>query len=157
MMKGFTLIEALLYIAIASAIAIAALQGFELFDAVHERHSAVAHVDTEAAFLAGRFSDALRIASASAPGPQEETPILELADGAMVSLQGTTVVVDRSDAPPADLTSSRVAVTDLSFRNLAEPGTPDIIRVRFTMLASPSIPSAGASYSHDYLFTIGIR
>ena len=114
-------------------------------------------MDTEAAFLAARIQDVLRGGTATAPATGETSATLEVSDGTEISEAGGTVFISHGGAPEP-LTSRRVTVSNVSFQNTAIPDTPDIIQVQFTVTASPSgQPASGASYSHDYTTTIGIR
>jgi len=154
---GFTLVEVLLYTAVAGVVAVAAFQVLQFLDAAQARATARTSVDAEAVFFVDALREILRSETATAPEPQESGGALIVSGGAQVSVvDGRAVVVRAGES--AYLTSARVAVGDLQFRNLATSGSPDIISVAFTMTASPADAFAGgASYSHEYRTTIGTR
>lgn len=155
--SGFTLVEVLLYTAVAAGVAVAALQAMQFLDAAQARATARTGVDAEAVFLSDSLRTALRGRTAVAPVSQESGGTLTLSDGTEISVAQGRAVIERG-GPAEYLTSSRVTVSGLQFRNLAVPGSPDLVRVEFTMTASPAGGTADvASYSHDYRTTIGIR
>lgn len=154
--RGFTLIEIILYVAIASAVAVSAFQVVSFFDAANLRQSARADVDSEASFLVQRIHDILRQSDAEVPDTQGTSGFLRTGDGTEVSLADRTVSVDRG-AGAVPLTSGRVRVDSLSFQDVSASASPDIIVMTFTMSSSTSAALPGASVSHAYTATISTR
>lgn len=138
--RGFTLIELLLYISIASTIVFttASMLRFTLESRV--KNQTIAEVQQQGSQVMQLITQTIRTAKAiNSPtlGNSASSLSLEVEDEA-----SNPTVFDLST-----LTSSKVTVSNLNFQNLSRAGTPNIIRVSFT------ITYINSSGRNEYSFT----
>ena len=136
-MKGFTLIEAVIYFALTSAIIIGILaSSYPLFTNT-ERLSKSVHRDLESAFVFQKVAYLMNQATAiSEPASGASGNTLRLTvngSSYQMTLDSSAVVLSVNGGTPVPLTSSRVEITGLTFtRTAGVGGTPDTLTVEFS-------------------------
>ena len=150
---GFSLVEMLLYIAVASGVAVVLLQGIHLLLTMRERQLAVTEVSAQASWAMQRIADRVRMSGVSAPSSGESSAALALEDGTVFSADGGILIAQtatRSDA----LTGPEVTVSGVGFENFAS-GSLDIVTVNFT-LSWRGFASGSSPYAYEEAFTTSV-
>ncbi len=138
--RGFSLIEALLYVAIFSTF-ILGIAGFSSnLLAVRSRTQALLEVNEQGAAALRVIAQTLRNASlvnSPIPGNAGSSLSLVTADLAtsptVFSEDGGVLSVSEGSGNPIALTNNKVIASDVSFLNLSNPGTPNIVKIRFVL------------------------
>lgn len=155
--SGFTLLELLLYIGIASAILLSSsLFLFVLLES-RVKHQTIAEVEQQGAQVMHVITQAVRNAeSVDGLDPGENDNELELAmanpalDPTLFDLNNGTFRVQEGNESTVTLTNARVTVSDLTFQNLSRDETAGIIRIQFTV--SHKNPSGRNEYQFQKTF-----
>lgn len=155
--KGFTLIELLLYIAIASIIVFttAALLQFTLQSKV--KNQTIAEVEQQGTQVMQIITQTVRNATAinsptignSAASLSVDTTVFDLSGGSIRIKEGAGVAVN--------LTSSKVTASSLNFQNLSRAGTPNTIRVSFTLTYTNPSGRNEYSFTQNFYGSSGLR
>lgn len=152
--KGFTLIELLLYISIASIIVFttASLLRFSLESRV--KNQTIAEVEQEGAQVMALITQTIRNGTAiNSPtiGTSDTSLSVAVVTGAnsptVFDLSSGRIRVKEGTGATTNLTSSKVTVSNLNFQNLSRTGTPNTIRISFT------ITYTNSSGRNEYDFT----
>ncbi len=151
--RGFTLLELLLFISLAS-ILIGALAGF-LSMALQSRvkQETMVRVEQEALAVMEQLTHDLRSATAVAsPGAGTSSATLSLTGSPSTEWESTLGQLRRTSgtASPVPLTSSGLQLTNLQFSNVSLPQTKGVIRVQFTL--SRLNPSGRNEYDYTQTF-----
>lgn len=138
--KGFTLIELLLYVSITSIIVFttASLLQFTLQSRV--KNQTIAEVEQQGSQVMQLITQTIRNATViNSPTIGESGASLSLGvvDGAssptVFDLSSGGVRIKEGIGAGVNLTSSRVTTSNLSFQNLSRAGTPNTIKISFTL------------------------
>lgn len=138
--KGFTLVEILLYVAVAGSIvfSITILFLTTLDSKTHNR--TIAEVEQEGIQVMQNITQTIRNASfISSPsqGTSAAAVSLSVPDSSknptIFDVSGNTIRVKRGAATAVNLTSSNVIVSGINFSNLTQTGTNGTIRIQFTL------------------------
>lgn len=156
--KGFTLIEVLLYISLAAFTLLATSTLFFFVIQSRLKQQAISEVEEQGTMMLSVVTQAVRNAkdfSDLTPGtsnatsltltvPTEEAnpTIFDLVDGTFRSTKGSGSTVA--------LTSPRVAMTNLSFHNLGQTATTGTVRIQFTL--STVNPTGMREFSYQQTF-----
>lgn len=152
--QGFTLIELLLYISIAAIIVftIASLLRFTLESRV--KNQTIAEIEQQGLQVMQLITQTVRnatIINSPTIGNSVASLSLAVVDGAnsptVFDLSSGVIRIKEGTGATVNLTSSKVTVSSLSFQNLSRVGTPNIIRVSFT------ITYTNSSGRNEYDFT----
>lgn len=152
--KGFTLIELLLYVSIASIIVFttASLLRFTLESRV--KNQTIAEVEQEGTQVIQLITQTIRNStSINSPtiGNSSSSLSVNVVTGAnsptVFDLSSNAIRIKEGLGSAVNLTSSKVIVTNLNFQNLSRTGTPNSIRVSFT------ITYINSSGRNEYSFT----
>lgn len=142
-MKGFTLLEVMIYIALFSLIlSAAALAGYQLFDSGERNQSAVS-IQEEGTFLNRKINWALTGASVVAVSGGGSTLTITRPDFILQSpfiLNGTgnTITMQRTGSSPAVLNSAAFPVTNVIFTVVpASGGRPASVKTSFLIKNVP--------------------
>lgn len=161
---GFTLIETIMYFAVAATILLVLASMFSLVLRVRSKNFAALTVEQEGAIVMLQMTQAIRNAeNITAPtiGTGGATLTVNTytagIDPTVFSLSQGALQVKEGTNPTTRLTSSKVVVTNLSFTNLARPNTPDAISISFTLSAYNPYNRPDYSYSHTFHATATVR
>ena len=161
---GFTLIELLLYIAIASIIVFttASLLRFTLESRV--KNQTIAEVEQQGTSVIQLITQAIRNAKAiNSPtlGNSASSLSLEVEDEAsnptIFDLSSGVIRIKEGAGAAVNLTSSRVTVSNLNFQNLSRAGTPNTIRVSFTITYINSSARFEYSFTQNFYGSANLR
>ncbi len=155
--KGFTLIELLLYISVASIIVFttASLLRFTLESRV--KNQTIAEVEQEGAQVMQLITQTIRNGTAinsptignSAASLSVDSTVFDLSSGAVRIKEGAGAAIN--------LTSSKVTVSNLNFKNLSREGTPNIIRISFTVTYINSSGRNEYDFTKTFYGSAGLR
>lgn len=131
--KGFTLIELLLYISIAAIIVFttASMLRFTLESRV--KNQTIAEVEQEGAQVMQLITQTTRNATViNSPAIGNSAASLSV-DSTVFDLSGGFIRIKEGAGAAVNLTSSKVTASSLNFQNLSRTGTPNIVRISFTL------------------------
>lgn len=162
--KGFTILELLLYIGIVS-IMIMAISGFiQMIFFARVKNQTIAEVEQQGMQVTQAITQAVRNASAiNSPvvGASGSTLSIATYSGAknptLFDLSGSILQTKEGAGAYIPLTSSRVLVSGLSFRNLSLAGTPGTVQVQFTVTHVNAGNKNEFNYSKTFYATANIR
>ena len=156
--SGFSLIELLLYVSIASIMLLVTSLFLSTLLQSRIKNQTVAEVDQQGLQVmqiiaqTARNSEAITSPTIGASTSSltldvitvaNDPTVFDLASGAFQMKEGAVTAVS--------LTNSRVIVSSLTFQNLSRAGTPGTIRIRFTL--THVNPSGRNEYSFTKTFT----
>ncbi len=161
---GFTLIELLLYVAMVG-LAVSAISLFlTTLLQVRTKTQNVSEVELQGAQVMRTITQSIRnSASVNAPAPAQTAGMLsvEMSDSALsptiFGQDGTTLTMQEGSGNPISLTNGRVSVTGLSFKNIARPGTPDIIQVSFSLNIGSGTSQQEFAYQRIFIGSAELR
>lgn len=137
---GFTILELLLYIGIASTVLLSASIFLSLTLEARVKNAALSEVEGQGVFLADLMGQTVRNSTGiSAPsiGTTGSSLSVTTVSGAtsptVFSVASGALRVTEGAGAAVSLTNSRVAVSGLSISNLSRSGTPGTVRVSFTI------------------------
>lgn len=155
--KGFTLVELILYIALA---AILLLSVFSLFWLVVEsriKNQTMAEVDQQGIQIIQVITQDIRNAeSVNYPtvGNSASELSLDIIDGTkdptIFDILNDTLQIKEGTANEIEITSSRIRISDLEFQNSSRNGTSDTIKIKFTL--SHANPENKNEYNYSKTF-----
>jgi len=156
--RGFTLIELILYVALAAAMILSVSVFLSAMLQSRVRNQTVSEVEGQGIQVMQRILQAVR-SSEAVNSPEAGLSDSSLSLDVLTSVLDPTVFdislgsirMQEGSEDPIPLTSSRVIVTDLIFRNLSRSGTPGIIRVQFTLTHL----NQEGRYEYDYSKVFG--
>lgn len=155
--QGFTLIEVLLYLAIASAL-LFAVSGFVVLSFQSRAEGQViSEVEQQGQHMLQTITNRVRGSGAiTTPAASTNGTTLTLATSSgatnpsVVSLSGTTLSITEGSGSPVILHNSQVNVSGLTFTNASRPSTPGIVRIQFTL--SYNSTSSRREYNYSKVF-----
>jgi type II secretory pathway pseudopilin PulG len=148
--RGFTLLETLLYLVIAGAVAVLLIQGTVLLTDMRTRHIVASSVSDEASLALRHVSEQVRRVAVVAPEPGESGSALTFADGVTIMIVDGALV-HRTATQSIPLTSADVLVSGVRFENLGS-GSIDIVRIELTVtFAAPASAPATLQYERMYV------
>ena len=139
-MKGFTLIELIIYIGIVTAILLVAFNfGWEIIYG-NVKSQAIREVQQNTRFAIEKMSESiLNASSTDSPTPGNSANFLSLKmqdpnlDPTLFEVVDGKLKITQGGNGPYELTNDRVIVTNLQFSNLSYENTPGTIRVQITI------------------------
>ena len=161
---GFTLVEILLYIAIASAF----LLTLSSFVILSFRSRAEAQVIAEVEQQGEKLMQTITITARSASsittpiaGTSGSTLILATSSGSTnpttFSLSGGVISITEGVSTAVALNNSQVTVSSLTFTNLSRTGTPGVVRIQFTLSYNGNTSKREYAYSKVFYGTASLR
>lgn len=138
--KGFTLVEVLLYVAVAGSIVFSITMLFltTLDSRVHNR--TIAEVEQEGIQVMQNITQTIRNSSSiNSPSQATSAAAISLAESdsnknpTVFDVSGNAIRVKRGTGSVTNLTSSKIIVSGLNFSNLTRTGTNGTIRIQFTL------------------------
>lgn len=156
-LKGFTLVEMVLYIAISAIILSAIGVMVDVSYKVRARQQVISEVEQQGTEITQiinqviRNSTLIQVPIAAASG---STLTLTFADGAKnpttFDLSGTTLRISEGGGSAVSLNNSKVQISDLSFSNLSQASTPGTVKFSFTV--SYYNPGGNPQYNYQQIF-----
>jgi len=138
--RGFTLVELLLYLAIASIMLFTTTLFLQTLLESRVKNQTITEVQAQGLQVMQIMTQTIRNAEAIT-SPVAGASALSLTldvvqagdDPTVFDLSSGTVQIKEGAAAVVPLTNSRVTVSDLNFQNLSRSGTPGTIRISFTL------------------------
>lgn len=163
-MKGFTLIEFLLYIALVGVVFTIGLEISlnVLFARTKARSIAVVAENARLTLdaITQETRNAQRVTSPSR-GVNSSSLSLNTAvaenNPTVFSLSAGTLMMSKGTAPAAALTSPLVEVSLLGFQNVSYAGAPDAIRITFTLAFRNPANRPEFTYQESFFTTVTVR
>ncbi len=138
--KAFTLIEILLYLSIAVIVLFAITTFLSVVLDSRIKNEVILEVEQQGADVMELIKQTIRNANGinlPAQGNNENTLSLQVSDGTknptVFSTSSEVLQIKEGSQSPIPITSSRVRISDLVFRNMSKAGTPGLIRIEFTL------------------------
>ena len=138
--KGHTLIELLLYVAVAGTVLLLATLFVNTLLEARVRGSVIAEVNAQGAHVLETVLQTVRNAegvTTPLPGANGATLMLDVVAGVddptTFSLNGTVLEISEGGGSGVALTNDRIVVSDLHVENLSPTGEHDAVSVRFTV------------------------
>ncbi len=155
--RGFTLLEVTLYIAILSTLVFGIGAFINLVSTVRVKSHVVSEVNQQALQIIQTLTVDIRTANnITIPSIGQAGASLTLTDSSSNEVEFTltdgVLSVDRG-AGAVELSNSRVVLSDLEFKNLSRPSTPDMIHITFTLSYVNDINHESYDYSKTYVAT----
>jgi Tfp pilus assembly protein PilW len=151
--RGFTLLELVLYVSIASLVLMSTTGFFYLILQSQVKNQTVADVEQQGQSAMEVITQTIRNATGvNSPGIGASTSALSLAnnDGAkdptVFDLANGALEIKEGTASPINLTSDKVVVSNISFQNLSRSPANNSIRIRFTI----SHVNPGNKFEYDF-------
>ena len=138
--RGFTLVELLLYVSIASFILLVTSVFLSTLVQSRVKNQTIAEVEQQGLSLMQSMTHAIRNAD-TINAPAQGTSASALSVNTIVpgnnptifDLAGAVLQMKEGAAAAVPLTNSRVSVSGLLFSNVSRPGTPGTVRIQFTL------------------------
>ncbi|MDO8482875.1 MAG: prepilin-type N-terminal cleavage/methylation domain-containing protein [bacterium] len=138
--KGFTLVELLLYISLSGIILLSVSLFMASLLEARVKNQTIAAVEQEGAQVMEIINQALRNATAiNSPATGTSAVLLSINtiipenNPTIFDVSSSTIRIQEGVGPAVPLTSNRIIVSDLNFKNLTKPFTRGNIRTTFTL------------------------
>ncbi|MEI8103722.1 MAG: prepilin-type N-terminal cleavage/methylation domain-containing protein [Candidatus Moraniibacteriota bacterium] len=155
--SGFTILELLLYVSIASIMFVAITVFIATLLESRVKNQTIAEVEQQGLFAAQMMTRIIRNADTlSTPtiGTTGTSATLTVIDGAksptVFDLSGGVIRIKEGAGSATALTNSRVTVSGLSFQNLSRAGTQGTLRIQYTVTSNN--PSGRFEYQFQKTF-----
>lgn len=155
--RGFTLIEMLLYIALASILLVVATMFTALILEARIKNQTIAEVEQQGQYIARLITQTIRNAEeVTTPGVGSNSTSLVLDvvaasnDPTTFSLSSGVVRIQEGGSTAVPLSNDRVVVSNLVFYNYAGTNAPGIVRFSFTV--THANPEGRNAYSFTKTF-----
>lgn len=165
--KAFTILELLLYLALASVITLTASTLLADVIQIREKNRAAFEVESQGELLMQILTQEVRNATrVTAPAPQTaSTTVIQIAtsDAAtnptVFEIAGTGIGIKEGTAPAAiPLLSAKTGIKDINFRNLAiDADHADEIKITFTLYFITQEQRAGYNYEKTFFGSTSTR
>lgn len=161
---GYTLIELLLYISLASVLLIGLSVFFGISAEARVKTQTVTEVDQQGGLVMDYIQQTVRNAT-SITSPSAGTsgssltvvvPTASLSP-TIFNLSGTTLQVKEGSATAIALTNTKVTVSNLTFTNVSRSGTDGAVRISFTLDRVNNTGRNEYSYTKTFTTTVAIR
>ena len=138
--KGFTLIEILLYISISSVLLLSVSSFFSMLLQSRVKNQTVAEVEQQGLEVMQIITQALRnadVINAPAPGTSAASlsanTLISGSNPTIFDLSSGAIRITEGANPAIPLTNSHISGTNIIFKNLSRSGTPGTVRIQFTL------------------------
>ncbi|MBN1778639.1 MAG: prepilin-type N-terminal cleavage/methylation domain-containing protein [Candidatus Buchananbacteria bacterium] len=162
--KGFTLIELLLYVAISSFLLLVISVFLSILLQSRIKNQVIAEVDQQGVQIIQIITQAIRNADIiNSPTQGVNSTSLSLNtynvgnNPTVFSLNSGVVRMTEGAGIAVDLNNSRVAVSNLSFYNLARTDTPGLIRISFDLTYINSSGRNEYDFSRTFYASAAVR
>lgn len=162
--KGFTLVEALLYVSIISALILMMSSFLYLILNSRTKSQAILEVESQGEFVMNQITQAIRNSdSISVPLQGLSGQLLTLSNldssknPTVINLSDGNIQIKEGVSPITSLTSSQVIISDILFRNISKGNSPGAIRIEFTVSYNSDSFGAEFNYSRKFYGSASIR
>lgn len=138
--KGFTIMEVLIYIAIASILMLGLSSFMISISETRQKSKIIEEVESQGFKIIELISRRTRLADAiNSPSVGGSSDQLSLSmptpsqNPTVFSLGSDKVVITEAGNPSQELSNSLVNVSNLYFQNLSRPSTPGVVKISFTV------------------------
>lgn len=150
--SGFTLMEMVLYLAIAGVMIGGILVAMQLVRQGQVSQRVAVEVDQQAGLVLERFTSMVMDADGvTSPAFGQSAVSLTLSDGTVMNISNGQVILDTPSLGAIALTSSRVLVTSPSFSNLTTSSSADIVQFQFTISSAATSSLQEYGYERTYV------
>jgi len=164
-MKGFSLVEVLVSIAILGIIAVSAASLLTGVMRSERRNGAISRVEIEANYALYQITQSVRNATAvTVPSLAASGTSLTVAvamipaqNPTIVARSGTQVTLKRGTAAALPLTTDMVQVTGLTFTNVTANTTKGAVRIALTVANTNPSGAPELAYTKTYYTTVTLR
>lgn len=162
--QGFTLIEVLLYLAIASVM-LFAVSGFVVMSLQSRSEGMVAtEVEQQGEKIMQTITKSIRESSTiTSPTANNSSPSLTITttipatNPTVYSLNSGILMITEGASPAVGLNGSRVTISGLTFINTSKPTTSGSIKIQFTASYNGNISRREYNYSKVFYGTASLR
>ena len=162
--KGFSLVELLLYISIASILLLAISVFFSFLLRARIKNQVIAEVEQQGLSVMHLMTQTTRnaeaiilpVQSVSAPSLSLQFPSSSI-DPTFFDLSSGSIRIKEASGIPVSLTNSRITASALQFQNLSRTNTPGIIRIQFTLTSVNPGGRSEYSYSKTFIGSAALR
>jgi len=162
--KGFTLIELLLYVAILGSLLLTVSMFFATTVESRVKNQSISEVDQQGTLAMDYILQTIRNADTitlPAAGGSAASLTLAVPTSALsptvFDLNGTALQVKEGTGAAVALTSSKVQISSLSFKNLTRSGTPGLVQVSFTITRTNLIGRNEYDYQKNFVSSAALR
>jgi len=162
--RGFTLVEIVLYLAIASVIVVSSSVFIHSLLESKIKNQAILEVEEQGIQTLNLVTQTIRNAQdINSPSAGESSSELSLAvddpakSPTVFDISQNALRMKEGDGSAIPLTSNRVSVTETRFRNLSRTGTPGIVRIEFTLSFASSGQTQAYQYSKTFYASAALR
>lgn len=138
--RGFTLVELLLYVAIASIIILTTSLFFASLLESRVKNQSIAEVEQQGVYVMQLITQTVRNAAliispaeGASAGTLSADTITAGNNPTVFDLSAGTIRMKEGAAAVVPLTNTRLSGSGLTFQNLSRTGTPGTIRIQFTL------------------------
>jgi len=131
-MKGFTLVELLLYVSIVAVVILFAAAFLSLLMQSRLKNQTIAEVEQQGVQVMQTITQTIRNADTINSPAQGETAASLSIDSTIFDLSSGVIRITQGGTP-ISLTNFQVTASSLSFYNLSRTDTPGTIRIQFTL------------------------
>lgn len=162
--KGYTLIELLLYLGIASSLVVALAVFFSTVLQARERNNTIIEIEDQGRQALYRITQTIRNAkSINSPssGGSSATLSLEMEEStknpAIFDVAGGVLRLTEGAGSPVALTASRFPVSAITFTNLSRTGTPGTMRVQLILGQTSAAVREEVRYTQTFIGSASLR
>tara|TARA_B100000745_G_scaffold162806_1_gene106593 strand:+ start:86 stop:592 length:507 start_codon:yes stop_codon:yes gene_type:complete len=161
--NGFTLVELLLYITVASTLLLAVVMFWGSLQEVGVSNSVVSEVNQEATRVMQEITQAVRNAegittpSAGGSGATLTLDVVDSGDDPTTYAVSGGILQVTEGSSTYDLTSSKVTISGLTFENLSRTDTPGVVQISFTLSYNNASGRTEYDYTADYRISASLR
>lgn len=163
--SGFTLLELLLYTAIASIMVTAISTTFVLSIQSRIKNQTIAEVEQQGAAAMELITYEIRNADAlvtpANAGDSGASLVLTAQDSDTITIDvdgdDALQITDSGTATTTEITSSRVNISGMTFTNLTPSGAPASVRIEYTVIYDNTQGRNEYSYTKNFIATANLR
>ena len=162
--SGFTLLEVVLVMAVGSVVLLVVSQLMSLVLGSYAKQQRITEVEQQGSMVLHQILQTVRTSQeiqSPSTGAVASSLSLTMRDGGqnptVYDVANQSVRITEGSASPVVLTSPRVQVSNLVFRNVSRPGTRGSIKVEFTIQPSSSGGQAEYTYSKTMYGAASLR
>jgi hypothetical protein len=160
--KAYSLIEVLLYMALTSMLVITLSTFYTSLMQARQRNFVVREVNEQAVFITDQLRQKLSDSSqvnTPAVGTQSQTLDIDTQSFGNIQFRVTNNLLEISTdgGPYQQLSTDSVTLTNLSFSNVSDGTTSDVITISFDLSYTATSNRAEENYSNSYQTTVTLK
>lgn len=162
--RGFTLVELMLYVALAGTLLLAMTLFFGQSLQARVKSQTMAEVDQQSQAALEEITQAVQAATAfTVPTHWAQASSLSLVMPAggptptVFAVSGGTLQITEGVGAPVALTNSHVRITNFTVTDLSRSGTPGIVQISFDTDYVSSSPRQEYSYHKTFVTSVALR